>query len=82
MGDERLRTAADFFGFVAYLVVMSGGLPDSELLSAAYRSSSEGRAKGGDTARLRLVEASGASPAEESDGLPPEAESEADAAVA
>ena len=77
-----MRKAVDFFGFVAYLVVMSGGLPDSELLSAVYRSSSEGRAKGGVTPRLRLVGASGASPAEEADGLPPEAEFEADTAVA
>ncbi len=37
-----MRTAADFLGMLVYLGVMYGGLPDRELLSAAFEASIEG----------------------------------------
>lgn len=56
-----MRTAADFLGMLVYLGVMYGGLPDRELLSAAFEASIEGPVDGGTRVdrrsrqRLRLV---------------------------
>ncbi len=80
--EVRMR-AADLLGLVAYLAVMSGGLPDLRLLSAAYRASGD-EARSRDTPRLWLVDTNAAPAAADVDGarLEEEAESEADAAVA
>ena len=32
-----MRTAADYFGLMAYIWVMSGGMPEADLLSPAER---------------------------------------------
>ena len=59
-----MNRAADFFGFIAYLAVMSNGLPDPELLSAAYQGSRFDSLKGRDPPRLWAVDTSAESVSE------------------
>jgi len=49
-----MRTAVDYFGLMAYMWVMSGGMPDGDLLSPAERKPIERRTRTG--RRLRVFE--------------------------
>lgn len=49
-----MRTAVDYFGLMAYMWVMSGGMPDGDLLSPAERAPVAGRAR--TRRRLRVIE--------------------------
>jgi hypothetical protein len=49
-----MRTAVDYFGLMAYIWVMSGGMPDGDLLSPAERRPVAGRSR--TRRRLRVIE--------------------------
>jgi hypothetical protein len=77
-----LNRAADFFGFVAYLVVTSNGLPDPELLSAAYQGSRDDSLKEREAPRLWAVDTSAESVSEAFADEEPEEGTEIDEAAA
>lgn len=77
-----MSRAADFLGFVAYLVVTSGGLPDPELLSAAYQGSRDDSLKEHEAPRLWVVDTSAESVSETFADEKPEEGAEIDEAAA
>ena len=52
-----MRTAADYFGLMAYIWVMSGGMPADDLISPARRTVQRPPARG--RGRLRVIEGTG-----------------------
>lgn len=77
-----MNRAADFFGFVAYLAVMSNGLPDMELLSAAYQGSRADSLKEREAPRLWAVDTSAESVSEAFADEKPAEETKIDEAAA
>ncbi len=77
-----MNRAADFLGFVAYLVVTSSGLPDPELLSAVYQGSRDDSLKEREAPRLRLVDTSAEAVSEAYADEEPEEGAEIDEAAA
>jgi hypothetical protein len=52
-----MRTAADYFGLMAYIWVMSGGMPADDLISPAQRTEQRPPRRG--RARLRVIQGTG-----------------------
>jgi len=52
-----MRTAADYFGLMAYMWVMSGGMPADDIVAPAERA--QGRPAPRGKGRLRVIEGTG-----------------------
>ena len=52
-----MRTAADYFGLMAYMWVMSGGMPADDIVAPAERA--QGRPASRGKGRLRVIEGTG-----------------------